>query len=506
MDQFPRSSGVLLHVSSLPGPYGIGDLGQSARDFVDRLVAAQQTYWQILPLGPTGFGDSPYQCLSSSAGNTNLISLDLVAAAGWLTEDELADRPPFRARVVDYPAVVAWHDELLMLAHERFTAQAGSADREAFAGWCASNAGWLEDYVLFISLKETNGGRPWVEWPAVEATYGRAAAEVARKTLRFRLDEHRFRQWLFFTQWSALRGYANQRGIRIIGDIPIFVGHDSCDVWVNPELFDLDERGYPRFVAGVPPDAFSATGQRWGNPLYVWSAHQQTGFDWWIKRVDASFGLYDVVRIDHFRGFDRYWRIAAGDLTAEHGGWQPGPGRALFDALGPDRNARIIAEDLGDDMGGAIALRDELHLPGMVVLQFAFSGSSADRERFLPGKPGVNAVVYSGTHDNNTTLGWVQDDLTPAQLDELLHTIDKRDLGQPGWGLIRLGMSYAAHTFIVPAQDLLGLGESARMNRPSVSGGNWRWRATENQLREADWGKLRELTEHASRARAAPQT
>ena len=388
MDRFPRSSGVLLHPTSLPGPYGIGDLGPAARAFVDQLAAAQQTYWQILPLGPTGFGDSPYQCLSSFAGNTNLVSLDTLVASGWLTEDDVADRPRFRARWVDYEPAVAWREEMLTLAHERFALRGSGADREAFRQWCADSADWLEDFVLFIALKEKNGGKPWVEWPRAEATYGRGAAETARKALRGRLEEHRFRQWLFATQWAALRTYANRRGIRIIGDIPIFVGHDSCDVWVNPDLFDLDEHGYPRFIAGVPPDSFSPTGQRWGNPLYAWTKHQETKYEWWIRRIDATFAQVDVLRIDHFRGLDRYWRIPAGDPTAERGRWQPGPGRAFFEALGPERNGRIIAEDLGDDLGGAIDLRDELHLPGMIVLQFAFTGTPAERERFRPASRG----------------------------------------------------------------------------------------------------------------------
>ncbi len=505
-DRFPRSSGILLHVTSLPGQYGIGDMGPCAREFVDKLAAAKQRYWQILPLGPTGFGDSPYQCLSSFAGNTNLISLDELVVLNWLTQDDVDDRPPFRARCTEYEPVVAWHEEMLVLAHERFQSRATSTQTEEFRQWCADNAWWLEDFVLYISLKERHGGKAWVEWPHAEASYGRAAGQAARRTLRTRIDEHRFRQWVFFRQWAALRQYANSRGIRIIGDLPIYVAHDSSDVWVNRDLFDLDEHGYPRFIAGVPPDSFSVTGQRWGNPLYVWSKHQETGYDWWIKRIDAAFALVDVLRIDHFRGFDRYWAIPAGDPTAERGRWQPGPGRGFFDAPGQDRINRIIAEDLGDDLGGAIDLRDSLNLPGMIVLQFAFSGTPSERERFRPDKAGANFIVYSGTHDNNTTLGWWQNETTQAQRDAMLHYTARYSIPEPNWALIRLGMDYAAHTFIAPLQDVLGLGASARMNTPSIPSGNWRWRCTGKELQQADWSRLRGMTEQTQRAvQTSPQ-
>jgi 4-alpha-glucanotransferase len=496
-DQFPRSSGILLHVTSLPGPYGIGDLGPDARDFVDKLVAAKQRYWQVLPLGPTGFADSPYQCLSTFAGNTNLISLDELVAENWLTPDDVANRPSFSARWSDYAPVIAWHDEMLTLAYERFAAHNSP---QAYTQWCADNAWWLEDFVLYIALKERHGGKPWVEWPQAEGLNGGAAAEAARHDLRKRIAEHRFRQWLFFAQWTALRQYVNGKGIRIIGDLPIYVAHDSSDVWVHRDLFDLDAQGYPRCIAGVPPDSFSVTGQRWGNPLYVWSKHQETGYEWWIKRIDAAFALVDVLRIDHFRGFDRYWAIPAGDLTAERGQWQPGPGRSFFEALGAERISRIIAEDLGDDLGGAIELRDSLNLPGMIVLHFAFSGTPPERERFRPGKPGTNFIVYTGTHDNNTTLGWWQDAITQAQRDEVLRHTASYGISDPNWALIRLGMDYAAHTFIAPLQDILGLGTSARMNTPSVPSGNWRWRCTSKDLQDADWQRLRAMTEQARRA------
>jgi 4-alpha-glucanotransferase len=496
---FPRASGILLHITSLPGPYGVGDIGPAARDFADKLYAAGQTYWQILPIGPTGFADSPYQCLSSFAGNTNLISLNDLLTSGWLTQGDLADKPPFDVAWVDYGSVIPWHDAMLDLAHDNFLDQANPAYIAEFQGWCKQNAGWLDDFSLFISLKAAYGGKPWVEWSRGDAFRDPVALATARLKLADRIESHRFRQWLFFRQWTALKRYVNDQHIRIIGDIPIFIGHDSCDVWSNRDLFELDENGYPNAIAGVPPDSFSATGQRWGNPLYMWDRHRATNYAWWIKRIDAALTLVDVIRIDHFRGFDRYWSIPANEPTAERGTWNVGPGRAFFDALGPTRIARIIAEDLGDDLGHAIVLRDELKLPGMIVLQFAFSGTAAERTRFKPGTPGENFIIYTGTHDNNTALGWWQREATPAQQQALMQYVQAYHIQEPNWAMIRLGMDYAGHTFIVPLQDVLGLDASARMNTPSVPGGNWRWRCTDHDLMNADWQRLRLISEQTGR-------
>jgi 4-alpha-glucanotransferase len=498
---FPRASGILLHITSLPGPYGIGDMGPAARDFVDRLAAAGQSYWQVLPLNPTGFVDSPYQGLSSFAGNTNLISIDDLVARGWLTAETAADRPPFRARRAEYETVIVWHEEMLTLAWERFAASAGVADRQSYASWRAENAWWLDDYALFITLKEQHDLRAWVEWPQDVRFYGAPGVDRMAETLRHRIEEHRFRQWVFFAQWSALKRYANARGIRIIGDIPFYVGHDCCDVWVNRDLFDLHADGQPRFIAGVPPDSFSATGQRWGNPLYAWHVHRTTGYDWWIRRIDAALSLYDLLRIDHFRAFDRYWKIPATEPTAVNGSWEPGPGHPFFDALGKARIARIIAEDLGDDLGGAIDLRDDLGLPGMLVLQFAFSGSEADQARFLPGRSGEHFIAYTGTHDNNTTLGWWQTELDDAAREIVQRHTARYGITEPNWALIRLGMDYPAHTLIIPMQDVIGLGASARMNRPSVQSRNWQWRCTPHEMAHADWARLRDMSAQAGRGR-----
>ena len=498
-NRFPRASGVLMSVTSLPAPYGIGDIGANAHRFIDKLAAAKQRYWQVLPLCPTGYADSPYQGLSSFAGNTNLISLDELAENGWLTAAELAIHAPFDPEVIDYGFIIGWHESQFRLAYERFTTASDTPLREAFEAWCGANHDWLDDFALFISLKEHYNGVPWTQWAPDEAMRVPAALEAARQKLDGRIAEHRFRQWLFFRQWSALKGYASSKGVQLIGDIPIFVGHDSCDVWVSRDLFDLNADGSPRFIAGVPPDSFSKTGQRWGNPLYLWNKHKATGYHWWIKRVDAALGLFDLVRIDHFRGFDLYWQIPASDKTAENGVWQPGPGRSLFEAFGSNRVTRIIAEDLGDKLGKAIDLRDAFDLPGMIVLQFAFSGSEAERERFDPRNPASNFIVYTGTHDNSTTVGWWANTTAEEQKVVARFTSDY-EIQEPNWLLIRLGMSYRAHTFIVPMQDVLGLDDHARMNKPSVTGGNWSWRCTAAQIETTLWDRLRAMTEQSGRA------
>ncbi|MEW6577807.1 MAG: 4-alpha-glucanotransferase [Chloroflexota bacterium] len=505
---FPRASGVLLHPTSLPGPYGIGDLGAWAYRFVDCLAAAGQSVWQVLPLGPTGFGESPYQGLSTFAGNTNLISLDGLVADGWLTAEELADRPHFSPRKADYAAAIAFRDELLSLAFDRF-----ARDRAAVAAheaWCRDpERAWLDDFALFMALKEFHGGRPWVDWTESEVFREKQALGAARNMHATRIAEHRFRQWVFFRQWDALRAYANGKGICIVGDIPIYVAHDSADVWVNPELFDLDFYGRPNFIAGVPPDYFSVTGQRWGNPLYVWEEHQRTGYAWWIGRMRAMLQMVDIVRIDHFRGFDLYYKIPAERPTAQGGRWVNGPKigffRALSAGLGRELDQLpIIAEDLGDDLGAAIDLRKALGLPGMAILQFAFGGTEADQNRFLPTNHEPNTIVYTGTHDNNTVLGWWTCEAGDWDRGRLCRFVGKETLDEPNWELIQMGMASPAHTFIVPLQDVLGLGASARMNKPGVPAGQWRWRCLPDDL-PADiggtpWERLATLTREHDRA------
>ncbi len=506
-DIFPRSSGVLLHPTSLPGPYGTGDLGYWAYRFVDCLQAAGQSIWQVLPLGPTGFAESPYQALSTFAGNTNLISLNLLVDDSWLTADDLADPPHFSRRKADYVLAIQYRDEMLSLAFDRFVRDAEAV--AACEAWCrAPEQWWLDDFALFMALKEFYGGRPWTEWDESEIFREKQALGAARNMHGCRVAEHRFRQWVFFRQWDALRRYANSRGIRIVGDIPIYVAHDSSDVWVNPELFDLDFYGRPNFIAGVPPDYFSVTGQRWGNPLYTWEEHQRTGYAWWIERMKAMLTRVDIVRIDHFRAFDLYYKIPADRATAQGGRWVNGPKIGFFHALSAGLGREldelpIIAEDLGDDLGAAIDLRKRLGLPGMAILQFAFGGTAADQNRFLPSNHEEDTIVYTGTHDNNTVLGWWYCESSEQDRSNVLSFIGKSSIDEPHWEFIRLGMESVAHTFIVPLQDVLGLGATARMNKPGVPGGQWRWRCLPSDL-PADiggtpWERLARLTKDHER-------
>lgn len=505
---FPRSSGILLHPTSLPGPYGIGDLGKWAYRFVECLADAGQSVWQVLPLGPTGFGGSPYQVYSSFAGNATLISLDTLVEQGWLDESDVASHPWFSPHKVDYDRAIAYHEDLLTLAYDHFVIQDDRAQKRAFRAWTEDpRRWWLDDYALFMALKEHHGGRPWTEWPPGEALRDPQALEEARAMHACRLDEIRWRQWVFATQWDALRAYANGKGIRIVGDIPIYVAQDSSDVWTQPDLFELDESGAPTAVAGVPPDYFSATGQRWGNPLYDWDRHKATGYDWWIKRIQATLEIVDIVRIDHFRGFDRFWRIPANEPTAIGGEWVQGPQMDFFEVLSEGLGAELdelplIAEDLGDDLGHALVLRDELNLPGMVILQFAFGENESEQERFLPEAHRENSIVYTGTHDNNTVLGWWWCESGPADRDRMREAVGQDEIAEPHWALIEMGMASPAHTFIAPLQDVIGLGASARMNQPGIATGQWRWRVTPEQLERAPWDRLKALTIEHNRAPA----
>ncbi len=490
---FPRASGILLHPTSLPGRYGIGDLGKHAYHFVDYLQAAGQTYWQVLPLGPTSYGDSPYQALSAFAGNANLISLDKLIELGWLTEADVAGMPEFPDYRVDYGPVIDFHNRMLTQAYERFTASANAGYKAAFTGWCEKNAYWLNDYALFIALKMENGQRAWVEWPEELALARPDALKAARERLAGEIDKYCFRQWLFFAQWDDLKTYANARGIRIIGDLPIFVAHDSSDVWANRHLFTLDERGKPTTVAGVPPDYFSITGQYWGNPLYKWDLIKADGYRWWIDRMRAILEMVDLVRIDHFRAFEDYWEIPVNEArTAVDGEWVKGPNvdffHALKEALG---ELPIIAEDLGEITVEVEKLRDALGLPGMKVLQFGWS--DPDNE-FLPHNYTTsNCVVYTGTHDNNTVLGWWMGEGTEGERAYFQSYID-HDMGEPHWEMIRLGMMSVAHTFIAPLQDVLGFGSDTRMNTPGVEQGNWSWRFSPEWLNHPSRERLAHFT------------
>lgn len=491
MSLFPRSSGVLLHPTSLPSRYGIGDLGDNAYRFVDWLHNSGQSVWQILPLGPTSYGDSPYQTLSAFAGNPNLISLDILAEEGWLDRTELENVPDFPATHVDFGWIISWHDEKLTKAYQGFKANATDEQKHALANWCQDNAYWLEDFVLFVSLKRAHGGRPWVEWQEDLALYQPKALEKARKDYADALEEQRFRQWAFYQQWYALKYYANNKGVRFFGDLPIFVAHDSADVWANQSEYYLDTKGYPIVIAGVPPDYFSPTGQRWGNPLYRWDIMKAKNYGWWVSRFKAILSLVDYIRIDHFRGFDAYWEIPGTEETAVNGKWIDGPKHDLFSVVKAQLGELpIIAEDLGVITEGVEKLRDDFGLPGMKVLQFAWSDPT---NAFLPHAHPVNSVVYTGTHDNNTTIGWWLME-TNEETKKFFMDYTARAVYEINWDMIRLAMASASHTAIFPLQDIIGVGSHGRMNTPGKESGNWTWRFQLHELTHDIQNRLAYLT------------
>ena len=499
---FSRSSGILLHPTSLPGRFGIGDLGPQAYAFADFLLACGQTLWQVLPLGPTGHGDSPYACYSAFAGNTLLTSPEQLFAEGLLAKHDLSEThwlPPDR---VDFKRVHQSKDILLRKAYEHYKRTTDTELRSAFESFAEQNASWLDDYALFRALKSARGGLAWSQWERSLVQREPAALTRARDDLSEEIDAQKFFQFLFFKQWFALKAYCNERGISLIGDISIFVAQDSADVWTNPEQFKLDQNGIPTVVAGVPPDYFSATGQFWGNPLYDWDRMLAGGFKWWIERVRATLQTVDIARIDHFRGFAACWEIPGGDNTAERGRWVEAPGRELFAAI---RSALgelpIIAEDLGVITPDVEKLRDDFGFPGMRILQFAFSRETKDID--LPHNYHRNVVVYTGTHDNDTTVGWFNSvagegsTRTAAQIGserkfcmKYLNT-NGREIH---WDFIRAVLSSVADTAIVPLQDLLGLGTEARMNLPNSTEGNWSWRFRADALTEAHIDRLRDMT------------
>ncbi len=472
---FERSAGILLHPTSLPGPTGIGTLGDAAYRWVDFLEAAGQRLWQVMPLGPTGYGDSPYQCFSAFAGNPYLISLERLAGQGWLEGSSLLPLRDLPRRRVDYGALIPPVLALLTEAAERFEAGAGEEARAAFEAFRAREASWLDDFALFMALKESHGGRPWNEWEEPVRLRRAEALEAARRDLAVAIRRHELWQHWFYQQWTAVKEYANGRAIRIIGDIPIFIAMDSADAWANPELFHFDEHGQPTVVAGVPPDYFSATGQRWGNPLYRWKRMQDQNFRWWIERFRSTLDFFDIIRVDHFRGFEACWEIPASEPTAVEGRWVRGPGQAFFDALhGALGTLPIIAEDLGVITPPVEALRDDNDLPGMKVLQFAFAGDAADP--YLPHNYVRNSVVYTGTHDNDTSAGWY-DTAPEAERDFVRRYLARDDHNLP-WEFIRLAQASVADIAVAPLQDVLGLGSAARMNTPGKAEGNWSWRFT----------------------------
>lgn len=486
-----RKSGILLHITSLPGPYGIGTMSAEARRFVDFLAEAKQKIWQILPLGPTGYGDSPYQSFSTFAGNPLLIDFDQLVEKGWLPAAELAQAPG-NDKWVDFGPVIDFKFKKLWIAYQGFMEAASREDRLAFAEFCTQRE-WLHDYSLFMELKNYHQGKPWYQWEDRYKFRNQEALSQFAQEHEAAVNFWKFLQFVFFRQWTEIKRYANEKGIQIIGDIPIFIAHDSADAWSHPEVFLFDENRNPTFVAGVPPDYFSETGQLWGNPLYNWEYLKQTNFRWWVERVKGNLDLYDLIRIDHFRGFAAYWAVPFGESTAVNGQWRPAPGHELFDTIRKELgNLPIIAEDLGVITPDVEELRDHFGFPGMKVLQFAFNPMKGNE--YLPHNyPHANCICYTGTHDNNTTLGWFND------LDEETRSNVIRYLPGGGentvWKFIRLAWSSVASVAIVPMQDVLELGSKARMNTPGKPSGNWQWRFQAAEYDPEITRKLRCITE-----------
>jgi len=498
--KFQRSSGILLHPTSLPGPHGSGDLGQAAYHFVDWLLVAGQKLWQMLPVGPVGFANSPYMGMSAFAGNPMLIDLQELSTRGWLDPQDLCAVPGWDPYRIDYPSMIQYRSEKLLQASHSFFARASDSEGRVFEKFCGQHAAWLDDYALFMALNSNQKDKIWTEWDSKIARRDPVALRKARSAMSKEIEFHKFIQWCFTRQWKNLKKYANAKGIRFVGDLPIFVAHDSADVWSNPESFHLDKDLDPTVVAGVPPDYFSETGQRWGNPLYRWSVMKKDNYDWWIKRFQASFDLFDIVRIDHFRGFVSCWEVPASEKTAVKGKWVDGPGAGLFKAVEKKLGKLpIIAEDLGVITQEVVLLRDQFGFPGMKVFHFAFA--DGPQNEFLPHHFHENAVVYTGTHDNDTTVGWFKtaSNRERAFLMQYLGT-DGREIH---WDLIRLALHSVAAMAIFPFQDILGLGSENRMNLPGTTKGNWEWRFTWDQVRPEHAARL--YRESALTSRTTPE-
>jgi 4-alpha-glucanotransferase len=493
-----RASGLLMHVTSLPSSYGIGDVGPGALAWMDHLEKAGQGWWQSLPLGPTGYGDSPYQPLSSFAGNELLVSPDWLIEDGLLQPNE-GQHGPFPEHQVDYDAVIPFKRQLLCKAWASFQAGSRPDLRPAYEQFCRDQAHWLDDYALFRALKTRFGGVHYLEWPAELVERKPAALDDARSELAGQIAVVCFEQFELFRQSDRLRAHARSRGLKLIGDLPFFVSPDSSDVWANPGLFLLDERRRPRFVAGVPPDYFSATGQLWGNPMYDWDALREDGYRWWMARLRSLLSHVDVIRLDHFRGFTAAWHVPVGAATAISGAWRPGPGAQFFSSVEREFSSLpFLAEDLGQITPDVYALRDQFHLAGMRVLQFAFDGHPDNPH--LPDNYVANSVVYTGTHDNPTSRGWYED-LSDDQRRNFWSYL-KRPVGnneEAVPALMDLAWSSPAALAIAPVQDLLNLGNDARMNVPGRAGGNWRWRCTEDLLSTRAFEQVRDLTKSSDR-------
>jgi 4-alpha-glucanotransferase len=495
---YMRASGILLHPTSLPGDFGIGDFGPAAFKWVDFLAETGQTYWQILPLGPTGYGDSPYQSLSAFAGNTLLISPEILVKEQLLEPQMLKQLPAMPSDRVDFAAVYELKRKILSHAFNNFQRAGESQLQVLFETFCRENAWWLEDYALFRALKDENGGRPWFEWEEPLRLRDETAILSARERLASVVLAEKFYQFLFFSQWKVLKSYAADKNILLIGDVPIFVSTDSADVWCNRDKFKLLPDGRPRVVAGVPPDYFSKTGQRWGNPIYDWDAMSADGFSWWIARMEFALRLADIVRIDHFRGFVATWEVPANEMTAENGKWVEVPGRELFLALQRALgHLPVIAEDLGVITPEVEELRDSFGFPGMRILQYGFGGDARNRD--LPHNYIRNTVAYTGTHDNETAVGWWKS----RQSDEKAFCAKylNTDGKQINWDFIRAVWSSVADTAIAPLQDVFGLGNEARMNLPASVSGNWVWRFSRDKIQKQIIERLAEMTEIYGRKR-----
>ena len=487
-----RAAGVLLHPTSLPGQYGIGDLGDELTLFLDWAASAGMHLWQVLPLNPPGFGNSPYNCVSSIAGSPLLISPQRLLHDQLLMPEDVADVPIFAADHAEFDRVVEWKATVLRRAWKRFE---GDGLRAEFDSFCTDESEWLDDYALYMALKQRAGGAPWWQWDEPLLRRETAAMKKALRELKDEIRFHKFVQFVFFRQWAAVRDAAHSRGIKIMGDIPIYVAHDSADVWANRDLFQVDERGNPVVVAGVPPDYFSSTGQRWGNPIYRWDVLRETGYRWWITRIRTNLHLADVIRLDHFRGFAAYWEVPANEPTAIHGRWMPGPGIELFDALHNALGALpLVAEDLGFITPEVNELREKTGMAGMKILQFGFSSPDSPH---LPHRFTAHTVVYTGTHDNDTALGWFKNAPEAEKLLARMYLGD--DCVDVAWALIRAAYTSVAETAIVPLQDILGLGSEARMNRPGAGVDNWSWRFPAGALTRPIADRLRRLAEISGR-------
>lgn len=501
--KFPRSSGILLHITSLPGRFGIGDLGPCAFEFADFLSEAGQKIWQVLPLNPTGYGDSPYQCFSAFAGNPLLLSLERFVDQGILTSYDLLNAPAFAEGSVDYGSVITFKFSALRRATQVFFADASSSDRAAYDQFCKSCSSWLDDYALFMAAKDQHGGIMFTQWDSAICRRDPDALGSWAAKLSPEIRAYKYWQFEFFRQWDRLKTHCRGRGVRFMGDIPIYVSHDSADVWSHPDLFYLDAEGSPTVVSGVPPDYFSATGQLWGNPIYRWDVLASTGYQWWIERFRASLGLFDMVRLDHFRGFEAYWEVPAHENTAINGRWVKGPGEDFFSALQKTfGDLPIVAENLGVITPPVEKLRKQFGFPGMSLLQFAF-GNDPQGPSFRPHNYHRDLVAYTGGHDNDTTVGWwnssagIGSTRTPEDvLNEHAFArayLNFHDDSEINWVMIRAVIASVAETAIVPLQDVLGLGTEARMNLPASMSGNWKWRYRPGVLTKELSARLRLL-------------